>query len=305
MEIVVVGSVALDSIHTPHASRERLLGGSASYFSLAARHLGSVGVVACVGDDFPSEHSTLLEARGIDLLGLARCTGATFCWEGEYSADLMQRRSLRTELGVFESFEPQIPSTYRHAQALFLANIDPELQLHVLEQLPGMPLVAVDTMNFWIEGCRALVEQVIARTHVLLVNDEEAELLTGISEVSRAAPQIRHMGPEVVVIKKGTHGAAALGPWGWLLFPALPLAEVEDTTGAGDSFAGGLVGYLASRSWRDREAFAEGLAVATAMASLVVESFGVTAIATDRREELISRCALLRDAMRFDAPAIP
>lgn len=305
MEIVVVGSVALDTIHTPQASCERLLGGSASYFSLAARHLAPVGIVACVGDDFPDEHAQLLQERGIDLLGLERCRGKTFFWEGEYSADLKERRSLCTELGVFRDFRPLIPPAYQDAQALFLANIEPELQLCVLEQVRDVPLVAVDTMNFWIEGRREVVEQVVARAHLLLVNDEEAELLTGIPEVSRAAPQIRRMGPEIVVIKKGLHGAAALGPWGWLLFPAMPLAEVQDTTGAGDAFGGGLVGYLAGKEWRDRDRFAEGMAVATAIASLVVEEYGVAGLTADRRAELVSRCRLLQDAMRFDAPLIP
>lgn len=302
MEIVVVGSVALDTIHTPLATRSDLLGGSAAYFSLAAVHLSPVGLVAVVGDDFPQSQVELLERRGIDLTGLERRRGATFCWEGEYQADMKSRRSIRTELGVFSDFRPALPPAYRGARALFLANIDPDLQLLVLEQVEKIPLVAVDTMNFWIEGKPDAVREVIGRADVLLVNDEEAELLTGLSNPVKAAAAIRKLGPEIVVVKQGPHGAAALGSWGWLLFPAVPVPEAKDPTGAGDAFAGGLIGYLAGKDWRDRDCFAQGMAVGTGVASLVVEEYGVGGIASERRADLAARCALLRNAMCFDFP---
>ncbi|MCK4412739.1 MAG: sugar kinase [Candidatus Eisenbacteria sp.] len=304
MQVVVVGSVALDTIRTPAAAHIDLLGGSASYFSLAASLLCEVGVIAVVGDDFPAEHITLLEGRGIDLGGLIRQPGATFRWEGEYGAVLKERRTLRTELGVFESFHPVIPPAYRHPAALFLANIDPHLQEEVLAGAGNVPLVASDTMNFWIEGMPDALARVIRRVHLLLVNDEEAQLLTGHAQITRAAAAIRALGPEVVVIKKGPHGVAACGPWGWLALPALAIDDVRDPTGAGDSFAGGLIGYLAGRDWRDRDEIATGLAVGTAIASLSVEREGVAAIAELPVARLRERCADLRAMTHFALPEL-
>ncbi len=302
MRIVAVGSVAFDTIRTPSTSHERLLGGSASFFSLAAIHLAKVGVVAVVGDDFAATHRATLADRGVDLEGLEHHPGRTFHWEGEYDQDPNIRRTLRTELGVFETFHPSLPAAYTQADALFLANIDPVLQSEVLDQLEEIPLVAVDTMNFWIDGNPEAVRKVIAKAGILLVNDEEARLLSGEVDLVAAAAHIRRMGPEVVVIKKGAHGAAALGPWGWLLFPAFPVTNVVDPTGAGDSFAGGMIGYLAGKDWRDRDRFAEALAVGTAMASLVVEEFGVGAVVGDRTPDLRSRYDLLQAAMQFGPP---
>lgn len=302
MSVVVVGSVALDTIHTPTEMHADLLGGSAFYFSLAARHFTPVGVVAVVGDDFPAEHVELLTAREIDLSGFERAPGRTFRWEGRYEADPNKRTTLRTELGVFETFHPRLPEPYIGADALFLANIDPKLQLEVLAGAGEIPLVAVDTMNFWIDGQPETVREVIARAHVLLVNDEEAEMLTHRSNPAEAAEEILTMGPEVVVVKKGAHGAAARGPWGWRLFPSYPVLRVQDPTGAGDTFAGGLVGYLAGKDWRDPDRFSEGLALATSIASLVVEEFGVAGIAQPRPDDLKARCRELREAMRFNVP---
>ncbi len=302
MRIIVVGSVALDTIRTPSGAHEDLPGGSAFYFSLAASHFAPVGVVAVVGEDFPQPHLDLLALRSIDLTGLERRHGTTFRWEGEYGLDPNQRRTIRTDLGVFEAFHPELPPAYLNARALFLANIDPHLQLEVLERAGTIPLVAVDTMNFWIDGDPEAVRSVIARAHILLVNDEEAQMLTGVADPVDAAGRILQMGPEAVVIKKGAHGAAALGPWGWLLFPAFPVERAEDPTGAGDSFAGGLVGYLAGKDWHDRDRFAEAMAVATAMASLVVEHYGVAGLENERTADLRKRCESLRDSMRFGPP---
>ncbi len=304
MSIVVVGSVALDTIHTPQSSHRDLVGGSAFYFSLAASHFTDVKVVAVVGDDFAPAHVELLRVRGIDVAGLQQVEGRTFRWEGRYEDDPNVRQTLRTELGVFEDFHPVLPESYRGMSALFLANIDPRLQLEVLGAAGDVDLVAVDTMNFWITGNREMVDRVIERAQVLLVNDEEAHMLTADPSTVRAAEKIRAMGPTVVVVKKGAHGAAALGPWGWLLFPALPVNDVLDPTGAGDAFAGGLLGALNGVDWRQREAFATAMATGTAVASLVVERFGVDGIARRQPEQVRARCAALREAMRFEVPSI-
>ncbi|MFH1143935.1 MAG: PfkB family carbohydrate kinase [Candidatus Eisenbacteria bacterium] len=303
MEIVVVGSVALDTIHTPHAVGRDLLGGSAAYFALAASTLASVGMVAVVGEDLPQEHIQLLSSRAIDLRGLERRPGPTFRWEGEYGANLKERRSLRTELGVFADFHPRLPEAYRDADVLFLANIHPELQIEVLAAATGARLVAIDTMDFWIRGSLEALRAVIRRTDLLLVNDEEATLLTGHDALPEAVAAIRAMGPQMVVVKKGPHGSMALGPWGWLALPALPVEDVRDPTGAGDSFAGGLLGYLAGRDWRDREVCATALAVATAMGSCAVEGVGVGALAVLTRAGLWERSHRLRELTRFDPPA--
>ena len=302
MRILVVGSVALDTIETPDGVHSDLLGGSASYFSLAATHFSTIGLVAVVGDDFPPTHLELLAARGIGLEGLERRPGRSFRWTGVYGADLQDRRTLRTELGVFEDFHPVLPAGTGELEALFLANIDPDLQKDVLQRVGPVPLVAVDTMNFWIEGKPLALADVIRSANLLLINDEEALLLTGLKDLVQAAKRIRESGPEAVVIKKGLHGVLALGPWGWLALPALPLSAARDTTGAGDSFAGGLIGYLAGRNWRDRACFATGLAVGTAIASIAVESYGVNGLATDRRGLLAERYARLRQLTHFDLP---
>ncbi len=302
MQIVVVGSVALDTIHTPNATQHGILGGSAAYFSLAAAQLASVGLVAVVGDDFPPAARQILVSRGIDLLGLETRAGRTFRWAGEYTAELKERRTLSTAVGVFGGFHPQLPREYVGAQVLFLGNIAPQLQQEVLERAGAVALTAVDTMNYWIKGEPAALRSVLRRVDLLMLNDEELAMLTGLADITHAAQAARELGPQVVVVKKGPHGAAALGPWGWVALPALPVSEVRDPTGAGDSFAGGLLGYLAGKDWHARDRFAEGLAVGTAAASLVVEQFGTSGIAGDRRELLRQRVADLSALTRFSIP---
>jgi sugar/nucleoside kinase (ribokinase family) len=300
--ILVVGSVALDTVRTPGATHRDLLGGSAAYAALAAIHFAAVDLVAVVGDDFPQAWRTLLEERGIDLAGLARAEGRTFRWDGEYDAELKERRTLCTEVGVFGDFHPRLEPRHHACDALLLGNIDPQLQLDVLRQVAQAPLTAVDTMNFWITGKPQPLAEVLRAAHVLLINDEEARLLTGQSDIVRAAATVRERGPAVVVVKKGPHGVAALGPWGWIALPALPIAGVQDPTGAGDAFAGGMVGYLTGRDWRRREIFSTALAVGTAMASLAVEAFGVTGLASASRDDLRSRCAQLSALTHFEPP---
>lgn len=302
--ILVVGSVALDTIRTPGAIHRDLLGGSAAYAALAAIHFAAVDLVAVVGDDFPREWQTLLEKRGIDVTGLARAAGRTFRWDGEYDAELKERRTLNTEVGVFGDFHPRLEPRHRDCDALLLGNIDPQLQLDVLRQAAHAPLTAIDTMNFWITGTPQPLTDVLRQAHVLLLNDEEARLLTGQSDLVRAATTILERGPAVVVVKKGPHGVAALGPWGWIALPALPIAGVQDPTGAGDAFAGGMIGYLTGRDWRQRGVFSTALAVGTAMASLAVEAFGVAGLARASLDDLRSRCAQLQGLTHFDPPQL-
>jgi sugar/nucleoside kinase (ribokinase family) len=302
MQVVAVGSVALDTIRIRGVSHPELLGGSASYFGLAAAHFGPVGLVGVVGEDFPEEHLGLLRSRGADLSGLERRAGRTFRWETEYADDVKSRRTLRTEEGVFRGYRPRLPDAYRDAAALFLANIDPDLQQVVLAQTGAVPLIAVDTMDYWIQGKPDSLAKVIEAAHVLLVNDEEAADLTGKGSLPEAIEALRARGPAAIVLKKGPHGVLALGPWGWLAMPGLPSTQVVDPTGAGDTFAGGLIGFLAGRDWRERDVFAPALAVATALASLAVEGIGVAGIARDCSAEIRSRCARLRAMTEFEVP---
>lgn len=302
MRVVIVGSVALDTIRTPAAVHADLLGGSASYASLAARLFARPSLVAVVGEDFPERDWALLSGRGLDLGGLERARGTTFRWEGAYDAQMKERVTLRTEVGVFADFRPRLPQPARAAEALLLGNIDPGLQQGVLEQMPGVALAAVDTMNYWIARARAPLVAVLPRVHVLLLNDEEVRELTGEDDLVQATKRALALGPEAVVVKRGPHGVTAAGPWGWLALPALPLEKVADPTGAGDAFAGGLIGYLAGRDWRRREVFATGLAAGTATASLAVESFGVAGLAAADTAAVRERCRLLGELCAFAPP---
>ena len=277
MSILVVGSVAYDSIETPGDRRERLLGGSASYFCLAASRFAPVRLVGVVGSDFRHRDLELLAGRA-DLAGLERADGPTFHWAGRYHLDLIERDTLLTELGVFADFAPRIPETWRDTPYLFLANIQPELQLRVLEMLQAPRLVVLDTMNLWIENARADLLEVLARVHVLLVNDSEARLLTGERSLGRAARAIAELGPERVVIKKGEHGALLFGRDSLLSVPGLVLPRVVDPTGAGDSFAGGFVGSLARAGIGaddDDAPFRQAMLDGTVAASFCPEGFGV------------------------------
>lgn len=245
MSILVVGSVAYDTVATPHERRERQLGGSASFFALAALGKVPVRCVGVVGDDFRQADLDLLASRGADTAGIVRAPGPSFHWEGRYHADLIERDTLRTDLGVFADFRPEIPAAWRDSEYLFLANIHPALQLEVLAAMSGPRLVALDTMNLWIATTRPQLQQVLARVDVLLVNDGEARQLTGERSLARAVRVIRDLGPRRVVVKKGEHGALWFGPEGVLAVPALLLDRVVDPTGAGDCFAGGFMRSLA------------------------------------------------------------
>lgn len=281
MSVLVVGSVALDSVETPFGRAERVLGGSANYFAAAASLFGGVRVVGVVGDDYPLEDLGFLRDRGVDLGGVVRAPGESFFWSGRYHYDLNNRDTLETRLGVFADFQPEIPESFRDARMVFLGNIDPALQLRVLDQVAKPGLVACDTMNFWIEGSRDALLEVLGRVDVVLLNDAEARELSGDHNLLHAARWIQSRGPRYVVVKKGEHGAILYGP-DWMFFaPGYPLEEIFDPTGAGDSFAGGFIGSLAGESSLDRAAFRRAMIYGSATGSYAVERFSV-----DRFREL-------------------
>lgn len=266
-----------------------MLGGSAVYFSLAASLFVPVSIVGVVGADFSTSHLDLLRARGVDTQGLQQMPGSTFRWGGRYGYDLNQRDTLFTELNVFEHFRPSIPECYRDTPFLFLGNIDPELQRMVLDQIHSPVLVAGDTMNFWIEGKREALMSVVARLDVLMLNDSEVRLLTGEPNLVRAARQVLVRGPKSVVIKKGEHGAMMLMPEGCVFAPPFPLELVVDPTGAGDSFAGGFMGYLASCQVVGEAELRRAVMYGSVVASYSVEDFGVRRLACLTREEVEGR----------------
>jgi sugar/nucleoside kinase (ribokinase family) len=275
MSLMVVGSVALDSVRTPAGHRDEALGGSAVYFSLSAAPFAAARVVGIVGTDFPGEHLTLLRQRGIDLEGLQRAEGSSFRWWGDYGANPNDRQTLRTELGVFEQFHPVLPPSYRDSQHVFLGNIQPLLQQEVLNQVEAPVLVAGDTMDFWIEGQRRELEETLRRIDVLVVNDTELRQLTGEANLLRACRTALAMGPTWLVVKKGEHGAMLLWKDGCFWVPGLPLEEVRDPTGAGDSFAGGFMGHLSRGDATDVRRMKEAMIYGSVMASFCVEHFSV------------------------------
>jgi sugar/nucleoside kinase (ribokinase family) len=273
MGILVVGSVAFDSIKTPFGEREEILGGAASYFSVAASYFTDVSMIGVVGEDFPEEHVSFFKRKGIDTSGLQRKKGKTFRWKGEYSADMNSRTTLDTQLNVFADFSPELLSTHRSHEYLFLGNIDPELQLSVLEQMKRPKLVACDTMNYWIESKKEALLKTLSKTDLLLINDSEARQLAEEPNLIRAAQRIRSLGPKILVIKRGEYGAILFGHNLIFSVPAFPVENVQDPTGAGDSFAGGMVGYLAATGSWDDAALKKSIAFGTVMASLCVMNF--------------------------------
>ncbi len=300
MAILVVGSVAYDTVETPRERRERQLGGSASFFALAALGKVPVRCVGVVGDDFRQSDLDLLAGRGADTAGILRVPGQSFHWSGRYHADMIERDTLATELGVFADFKPEIPADWAASEYLFLANIHPALQLQVLEAMAGPRLVALDTMNLWIKTTRADLEKVLARVDVLLVNDSEARLLTGQRSLARAAAAIRAMGPARVVVKKGEHGALYFGPQGVLAVPAMILDDVVDPTGAGDCFAGGFMRSLAlagADRGSDDAPFRAAMLDGTVTASFCPEGFSVEGVLAVDDRRYAGRLAALRAMM--------
>ncbi len=275
MSITVVGSVFYDSIETPHGSVDNTLGGAATYFSIAASFFAPVRMVAAVGEDFPQEELQALRARGIDLAGVQVRAGQTGRWSGRYLQDMNQRETLDLQLGVFSDFEPVLPQPYRNADFVFLANIDPRLQSMVLDQLHQPRLIGCDTMNYWIAETRPALESLLPRIHVLVINDEEARQLSGEQNIVRAARRILSMGPKSVLIKRGEYGVIQFSPHSVFAVPAFPLEEVFDPTGAGDVFAGGLMGALARSGDTSERGLRQAIVYGSVLGSFVVEDFGM------------------------------
>jgi len=307
MAITVVGSVAYDSIETPAGRRERCLGGAATYFSLAASFFTDVRVIAVVGEDFGPEQEAVFAARKIDTRGIERAAGKSFFWEGSYLENLNEAQTRNTELNVFASFEPKIPGAYRDSEFLFLANIDPVLQRRVRDAMPGVKLVAGDTMNYWIKDHRAALREVLLGLDVLLINDAEARMLAGNNNLVQAARAVRALGPRALVVKHGEYGATLFHestPKGQapevFRAPALPLEQVIDPTGAGDSFAGGFFGYLASQSELTPAAWRRAMFYGSVMGSFACERFGTERLEQLSRPEIDARFHVFRELTHLD-----
>jgi len=302
VELVVVGSVAFDSVKSPAGEVTEALGGSAVYFSLAAAFFCRVGIVAVVGDDFPREHIDLLHQRGVDTAGLEVASGRTFRWKGFYSDDFSSRETVETCLNVFADFEPRIPPSYKRAKAVFLGNISPELQAHVLSELGDTGLSVADTMNFWIDSSRSAVLDVISSCDGIMLNDEEARALSERANLIEAGRFLSEGGKRFAVVKKGEHGCLLVRGEDLFFLPGFPVTDVRDPTGAGDSFAGGFMGYLAQCGDRGWESLKSAAAAGTATASFTVERFSVEGLLGAGVEDVSRRASRLAGMCAFNPP---
>jgi sugar/nucleoside kinase (ribokinase family) len=302
-EIIVVGSVALDTIKTPFGEAREALGGSATYASYSASFFTNVRMVAVVGEDFPSQHIDLLKSRGVSLDGLQVSKGKTFRWSGSYEYDLHEAHTLATELNVFEHFRPQIPEAYKQSDFVFLANIDPELQLGVLDQIQKPKLVACDTMNLWIKLKPEVLKKVIQRVDFLFLNDAEARQFTNCPSLIKAGRMLQSWGPKCVMIKKGEHGALMFGQNTFFAAPAFPLEEVYDPTGAGDTFAGGFFGFIAKCGGDISESnLRRAVVYGSVMASFTVEKFSLERLKSLTPDQIEARVRMLKELAHFDHP---
>ena len=300
MSILVVGSVAFDSISTPFGSAERALGGSATYFSVSASFFSPVQLVAVVGEDFTEEEMKAFEGRPIDTSGLSRVEGKTFFWSGEYGFDLNVAETKDTQLNVFAEVQPKLPEAFRSPDVLFLANIHPDLQLDVLRQAKRPRLVALDTMNYWITSAKPELERVLREVDMLVINEGEVRQLTGEPNILKASRMIHDMGPQTLVLKRGEYGVLLLTPESIFAAPAYPLESVFDPTGAGDSFAGGFMGFLASCSELTAENYRRAIIFGSVMASFNVESFSLDRLRTLTRKEIDDRYRAFRRLTHFE-----
>lgn len=302
MSILVVGSVAFDNVTSPSGRAENILGGAATYFALAASYFTNVRVVAVVGEDFLPEHEAVLKKRGVDTAGIERSKGKTFRWGGSYVENLNEAKTDFTDLNVFENFHPQIPAAYKDSEFLFLANIHPTLQGTVRRELSSVKLTGGDTMNYWIRSTNAELRDTLKLVNILLINDGEAKMLANETNLPRAAHKVLAMGPQALVIKHGEYGATIFfreGAFGIgthpFRAPALPIEEVKDPTGAGDSFAGGFMGYVASQNAINREVIKRALFYGGVMGSFAVEQFGTERLQSLTREEIDARFQVFRE----------
>lgn len=289
MDILVVGSVAFDSVETPFGRGDDVLGGSATYFSTSASFFTGVQLVAVVGEDFPAKHRDFLSSRNIDLTGLQVAPGKTFRWKGRYGYDLNEAQTLETHLNVFEGFQPQLPEDFRNAEVVFLANIDPELQTEVVRQVTRPRLIACDTMNFWIGGKRDALVRTLGQVDILIINEGETRQLANEPNLVKAARAILAMGPKTLVVKRGEYGVLVFGEHSVFSIPAYPLEEVFDPTGAGDTFAGGFVGYLAATGNFTDATIRKATVFGSVMASFTVEDFSLDRLKSVSWQEIEER----------------
>jgi sugar/nucleoside kinase (ribokinase family) len=307
MSILAVGSVAFDNITTPSGRAENVLGGSATYFALGASYFTDVRVVAVVGEDFNAQHENVLKKRGVDTRGIEHAKGKTFRWGGQYLENLNEAKTDFTELNVFEKFQPRIPEAYRDSEFLFLGNIHPSLQSAIRRELSQAKLTGGDTMNFWIQGANRELRETLRLVNILLINDGEAKMLAGEPSLPRAARKVLAMGPQALVIKHGEYGATIFfreGAFGIgshpFRAPALPIEEVKDPTGAGDSFAGGFMGYIASQEQVNREVIKRALFYGGVMGSFAVERFGTERLQSLTRGEIDTRFQVFRELTHLE-----
>ncbi|HIF57422.1 MAG: PfkB family carbohydrate kinase [bacterium] len=300
MSILAVGSVALDSVDTPFGHAERVIGGSAVFFSASASLLSDVSVVGVVGDDYPLDQLAFLKNRGVDLSGIQRERGESFSWVGKYHSDLSNRDTIETRLGVFEGFNPRIPEELQQSEYVFLGNIDPTLQHQVLDQVNSPTLVACDTMNYWIEGKRESLIDLLARVDILMLNDEEARQLSEKTNLLQASRWIQERGPQVVVVKKGEHGAALFAD-DWVFFvPGFPLEQVFDPTGAGDAFAGGLLGYISQKNSTSVANLRRAMVYGSVLGSFAVEKFSIDGLRDLTESDIFERVRKLSAMTTFE-----
>jgi sugar/nucleoside kinase (ribokinase family) len=290
VSLLVVGSVAFDSLESPYGKVDRVVGGAATYFAVAASFFVHVSIVAIVGDDFTEKDAAIFRGRNIDTEGLEHAPGKTFFWAGRYSENLNERVTLATELNVFAGFKPRLPEKYRNSKYVFLANIAPDLQRSVLHQVKGKPrLAALDTMNYWIERSNAELRETLRHVDILMINDTETRELSNEHNLLRAAKHIFKMGPSTLVVKRGEHGAMMVDKHGVFSVPAFPLEEPHDPTGAGDSFAGGFMGYLAGAGQKSDAALRRAMVYGSVLGSFAVERFGLERLSALKRNEIHAR----------------
>lgn len=300
MGLLVVGSVAFDSVKTPFGEADEVLGGSATYFSTSASYFTDVSLVAVVGEDFPKKHIDFLKLRNIDTRGLVTAPGKTFRWKGQYGFDLNEAQTLDTQLNVFETFKPDLPQEYRGADIVFLANIDPDLQREVLTQVKDPKLVALDTMNFWIEGKRDSLIKTLGQVDLLFINDSEARQLTGMPNLVKAAREINSYGPRIIVIKRGEYGVLLFNEGSVFSAPAYPLEDVFDPTGAGDAFGGGFMGFIANSMDFSEATLRQATVMGSVMASYNVEDFSLNRIRDLDYKEIEARFREFKGLAHFD-----
>ncbi len=301
MSLLVVGSVAFDSLESPYGKVDRVVGGAATYFAVAASFFTRVSIVAIVGDDFTEKDEAIFRGRHIDTEGLERAAGKTFFWAGRYSENLNERVTLATELNVFAEFKPRLPVKYRGSKYVFLANIAPDLQRSVLHQVKGKPrLAALDTMNYWIERTNAELRETLRHVDILMINDSETRELSNEHNLLRAAKHIFKMGPSTLVVKRGEYGAMMVDKNGVFSVPAFPLEEPHDPTGAGDSFAGGFMGYLAGSGQKSDAALRRAMVYGSVMGSFAVEKFGLERLRTLKRGDIHARARHFLKLTQFE-----